>query len=113
MATCGCFDSCGGESTAGTSFNDGENSGCPRWMRNRITGFWAMLLILAALLSFVLRGVFLPGQIMFSNDGPLGSLMAQCHRLPERFFGSWHDLNLIGYSEGSAPPGIAFGLPWI
>ncbi|HUC86689.1 MAG TPA: hypothetical protein VL970_15940, partial [Candidatus Acidoferrales bacterium] len=52
----------------------------------------------------------LPGQTMFSNDGPLGELMAQCHRLPARFFGCWQDLNSVGFDGGAASPTISFGL---
>jgi hypothetical protein len=56
---------------------------------------------------------FLPGQTQFSNDGPLGRLMAQCHQLPERFTGCWEDLNAVGYREPTAVPNITFGLQWI
>jgi hypothetical protein len=54
-----------------------------------------------------------PGQILFSNDGPLGRLMSQCHQLPERFTGCWQDLNSIGYREGSSPPGITAALQYL
>jgi hypothetical protein len=56
---------------------------------------------------------FLPGQTQFSNDGPLGRLMSQCHQLPERFTGCWQDLNAVGYREAGAVPNITFGLQWI
>jgi hypothetical protein len=55
----------------------------------------------------------LPDHTLFSNDGPLGRLMSQCHHLPDRFFGCWQDLDGIGYSEGSASPSISFGLQWL
>jgi hypothetical protein len=57
-------------------------------------------------------GVFIPGQVLFSNDGPLGRLMEECHKLPGRFFGCWADLNNVGFNSGAAPPGISFGLLW-
>ena len=69
-----------------------------------------MFLLLLAVLSFSLPGVYLPGQTLFSNDGPLGRLMAQCHQMPGRFTGCWEDLNSVGFSSGPAPPGITFGL---
>jgi len=46
-----------------------------------------MALLLFVVLSVLLCGDYLPGNILFSNDGPLGRLMAQCHRLPARFTG--------------------------
>jgi len=63
--------------------------------------------------SCSLPGVFLPGQTIFSNDGPLGRLMSECHKMPSRFFGSWEDLNGIGFSGSPAPPGITFGLQFL
>jgi hypothetical protein len=69
-----------------------------------------MLLLLVVVLSALLNGDFVPGSILFSNDGPLGRLMSQCHRLPDGFTGSWQDLNTVGYREGSAAPSISGGL---
>lgn len=39
--------------------------------------------------------------------------MSECHRLPERFFGCWQDLNAVGFREGSAVPSITFALQWL
>lgn len=39
--------------------------------------------------------------------------MSECHRLPDRFFGCWQDLNAVGYREGSAVPSITFALQWL
>jgi len=68
---------------------------------------------LSAAVIVLLWGNFLPGQTQFSNDGPLGRLMSECHRLPERFFGCWQDLNAVGFREGSAVPRITFALQWL
>lgn len=68
---------------------------------------------MAAAILVLLWGNFLPGQTQFSNDGPLGRLVSECHRLPGRFFGCWQDLNAVGYREGSAVPSITFGLQWL
>jgi hypothetical protein len=76
-------------------------------------GFAVTLSVLAALTVLLFGAGFLPDHTLFSNDGPLGRLMSQCHRLPERFFGCWQDLDGIGYSEGSASPSISFGLQWL
>jgi hypothetical protein len=69
-----------------------------------------MLLLLAAVVAFLLHNSFLPGQILFSNDGPLGRLESQCHHLPEAFTGVWQDLNTVGFREGGALPNITSGL---
>jgi hypothetical protein len=71
------------------------------------------LLLFVGLLSGLFYGVFLPEQTKFSNDGPLGELMAQCHQLPDRFTGCWSDLNNVGFNSGAASPGITFGLQWL
>ena len=49
---------------------------------------------------------------MFSNDGPLGELMAKCHHLPDRFLGCWADLNSIGFNASAASPSISLCLQW-
>lgn len=78
------------------------------------TGGWgAALLIFTAVLVVSLYGVFLPGQTLFSNDGPLGQLMAECHRLPSRFTGCWLDTTGIGVNGGLALPDITFDLQWL
>lgn len=76
-------------------------------------GFRLACAVLAGAILVLLWGNFLPGQTQFSNDGPLGRLMSECHRLPDRFFGCWQDLNAVGYREGSAVPSITFGLQWL
>jgi hypothetical protein len=65
-----------------------------------------MLLLLVTVLGLLLHNSFLPGQILFSNDGPLGRLESQCHHLPEAFTGVWQDLNSVGFREGGAMPNI-------
>ena len=59
------------------------------------------------------HGVFAPGRILFSNDGPLGRLVSDSHRLPDRFTGCWQDLNTLGYREAAATPSLSFGLQWL
>ena len=72
-----------------------------------------MVLLLFVVLSVLLCGDYLPQNILFSNDGPLGRLMAQCHRLPDRFTGCWEDLNLLGFRDWGAAPSISFGLQYL
>src|ERR1043165_3099091 len=75
--------------------------------------FIVIFLVLLGVLSLLFHGVFLPGQIVFSNDGPLGTQMSKSHALPEIFSGTWQDLNTIGFREGSAAPDITFGLLYL
>lgn len=79
-----------------------------------LTGGWIKTcLLFLVVLSVLLYGVFLPAHTLFSNDGPLGQLMAQCHRLPGRFWGCWLDLNSIGFNGGAASPNIPLILQWL
>jgi hypothetical protein len=73
----------------------------------------AAALLFVIVLVVLLHGVFVPGQILFSNDGPLGRLNSQCHQLPQRFLGCWLDLNNIGFDGGAASPSISFALQWL
>ncbi len=81
--------------------------------RFRAGGLATALVALLAVVAGLLHGVFLPGQTLASNDGPLSQLMAQCHRLPERFAGCWLDLNHVGFNGGAASPSLSFGLQWL
>ncbi len=47
-----------------------------------------------------------PALILFSNDGPLGSISTDAIEMPGTFSGYWHDLNWLGYEQPSASPGI-------
>ena len=79
-------------------------------LTRRTPGFWRMFLLLTATLAAVFYGDFVPGSILFSNDGPLGRLLSECHRLPDGFTGSWQDLATVGFREGSVAPSISSGL---
>jgi hypothetical protein len=72
----------------------------------RLRPIGPVLLILAVVLFVCFFQSFQPDYTLFSNDGPLGRLMSQCQRLPQRFSGAWQDLNSIGYSQGAAWPNI-------
>jgi len=69
--------------------------------------FAVMFLLLLAVLSLSFYGVFVPDQTLFSNDGPLGRIISDCHALPARFTGCWADLNGVGFNSGVATPGIS------
>lgn len=76
----------------------------------RLRGPPLMLVLLLVVLGAMMLDSFMPGQVLFSNDGPLGRLVSQCHRMPEAFKGVWQDLNGIGFREGGALPNITSGL---
>jgi len=82
----------------------------PNAARPPRAGVAAMVLLLFAALSILLYRDYLPGNILYSNDGPLGRLMSQCHHVPDRFTGCWEDLNLIGMRNWGTAPDITFGL---
>src|SRR5262245_58236834 len=72
--------------------------------------FLPVLAIFSLILAFFFYKNFFPGFISFSNDGPLGTMMAACHRLPATLTGAWLDLNSIGLREGGAVPNISTAL---
>lgn len=80
----------------------------------KLTAGWGTTcLLFLVVLVILLNGVFRPGYTLSSNDGPLGELMAQCHRLPSRFTGCWADVGGIGLNAGAAPANISLGLQWL
>jgi hypothetical protein len=76
-------------------------------------GLFLTLSLLCAVLAFLFHNCFFPGYALFSNDGPLGALIAECRRVPAGFSGGWYDLNTLGYREGGALPDITYGLLWL
>jgi hypothetical protein len=77
------------------------------------TGVGVVALLLFVVLSVLFCGDYLPANIIFSNDGPLGRLMAECHHLPARFTGCWEDLNLLGLRNWGTAPSISYGLQYL
>src|SRR5437868_4155838 len=85
----------------------------PGTITQRSRSLAAILLLLTVSLAALFHNCFFPGYTLFSNDGPLGSLMAACHRLPQSFTGSWEDLTTLGTRGGGAFPSITYGLLWV
>jgi len=75
--------------------------------------FLVALLILGAILGFLFRNSFNPSQVIFSNDGPLGTLQCESIRLPDAFSGNWTDLHWLGSDGGFSPACITYGLLWL
>ena len=69
--------------------------------------WWPVLALLGMALAVLFHNSFLPRQILFANDGPLGFLQADCNRLPERFFGTWRNLGWLGGEGPAAAPTIS------
>ena len=76
----------------------------------RSSGFAAIMALGVLTLGVLFFGCFAPGHTLFSNDAPLGVLMAECNRLPAGFTGSWQDLNSIGTRGGGAWPSVTNGV---
>jgi hypothetical protein len=74
-------------------------------------GWIALALVL--LLGVLFRDGLLPGRTVFSNDGPLGAISAECARSPAGFFGYWQDLNWLGNTGPSASPNVSNGLSFL
>ena len=71
------------------------------------------LAVLAGLLPLLFWRSFLPGQILFCNDRPLGLLNAEWMRLPSGLTGRWADLNSLGFNAGSFEASISTLLLWL
>ncbi|MGO8701912.1 MAG: hypothetical protein ACLQVY_29875 [Limisphaerales bacterium] len=69
--------------------------------------WWPVVALLGVVLGVLFHDSFAPRQILFANDGPLGFLMADCNRLPERFLGTWRNLSWLGGEGPAASPTIS------
>mgnify|MGYP006982472290 FL=1 len=76
------------------------------WLKP-FAGAAAVLLVVTL---FLFWNSFNPALILFSNDGPLGSISTDAIEMPGTFSGYWHDLNWLGYEQPSASPGIYMAL---
>jgi hypothetical protein len=68
-------------------------------------GAVAFLVLLLLLLALFHRSA-LPGEVVFSNDSPLGVLNAQADQPLSAFTGYWQPLNWLGTEQPSALPNI-------
>src|SRR5882762_7993870 len=71
--------------------------------------FMMLLGVLTLALTALFYRAWLPGQMLFSNDTPLGLRMAEYQEVSSLFTGCWNDLNWLGLNFGAAPPNISFG----
>ena len=63
--------------------------------------------VLGAVLAVLFCRSFVPHQVLFANDGPLGAMVQECNRLPGRFFGTWRNYLWIGMEAPSAAPTLS------
>jgi hypothetical protein len=75
--------------------------------------FLLVTALLAVTILLLFHKAVLPGNTLFSNDGPLGSQMSASHRMPEGFKGGWQDLNSLGFREFGGVPGVTFVSLWL
>jgi len=71
------------------------------------SSFLSMAGLIALLLGLLFYRSFLPSEVHFSNDGPLGGLVEEQNQLPQTFTGAWTDLNSIGSGGGAAAPALS------
>jgi hypothetical protein len=81
--------------------------------KNNGSHFWILLACLAAVLATLFYKSFLPGFVLFNNDGPVGARLSAYARLPDVFTGVWDDLNWLGVYQGTAPPDFTMGFEWL
>ncbi len=74
---------------------------------------WAGALVLALMLAALFHRSFAPGQVLFSNDGPLGVISVEAGDLPGALLGYWHDINWIGEERPPALPTVSQFLGWV
>jgi hypothetical protein len=72
--------------------------------------FLLTLSILLAVLALLFWQSLRPGYVLFSNDGPLGSRVAERSQMPGNFAGGWDDLNWLGDRFVMPGPAISIGL---
>jgi serine/threonine protein kinase len=70
------------------------------------------LAVLSGLLALLFWRSFIPGNVLFSNDRPLGSLKSAWMQLPSGLTGRWVDLNSLGFNGGSLVESITTLLLW-
>jgi len=78
----------------------------PGWLKP----FAGAAAVLVVVTLFLFWDSLDPALILFSNDGPLGSISTDAIEMPGTFSGYWHDLNWLGYEQPSASPGIYMAL---
>ncbi|HTI99395.1 MAG TPA: hypothetical protein VL527_10980 [Dongiaceae bacterium] len=66
--------------------------------------FWMMLGFLVLIFGVLFHRSFMPGEVIFNNDGPVGVDMRAASELPSGFAGQWIDLNWLGVENLMSAP---------
>jgi hypothetical protein len=72
------------------------------WQPGLLLLFLALLIVLGILFRQALH----PDNVVFSNDGPLGGMVAELNRMPGILTGIWTDLNWLGGPYPAPSPGV-------
>lgn len=75
-----------------------------------LKNFPGFLLLLALPFIVLFHKSLDPSLVVFSNDGPLGGMVAQQNRMPAIMTGLWQDLNWLGNPAPSPSPTISSAL---
>ena len=78
-----------------------------------IRGALILALVLSIVLAVLFHKSFVPGQALFSNDGPLGAILSRPLTMPDAFFGIWNDNYWIGAYNGNLNPNFSGLIHWI
>jgi len=70
--------------------SQGKNSG----------GLLLLLVCLTGVLCVLFHKSFVPGQVLFANDGPLGATLSRPFAMPDAFSGIWNDNYWLGLYNG-------------
>jgi hypothetical protein len=91
----------GPEPTAPPSGRASANLTSPT-VRDHFRAYLWFLFPLLVILLWLFHAGFLPDQVQFSNDAPLGVYHSEWFALPSGFHGLWDDLNSIGINVGAS-----------
>ena len=81
--------------------------------KSKLPNVWLAVFLLFTVLAVLFWRSTVPGQTVFSNDGPLGTLVAESRQVPGIFTGEWSDLNSLGTRGGGAAPSVSFGILYL
>src|SRR5438270_8744059 len=69
-----------------------------------------LLLCLLPVLGILFHRSFLPEEVLFSNDGPLGAVAAQAGHAWDNLRGVWQDLNWLGSRQPAGFLAIGYAI---
>jgi hypothetical protein len=78
--------------------------------QTRSAAFLILLIVLCVALGWLFRKSFIPEQVLFANDGPLGVLVSEHYSAPEGFLGVWDDIHWLGMYAGTFLPNFTYTL---